>query len=287
MFSTYIVNFIYWFLSLFFHSSPPLHQESKNNQSHNGENENAMAKQQPTDSPEVRPLFKKTERREGENFSIRHFSEGPKIGTENSKQHTSDSGFLSWLDLYPPSEADLKTLQRKDELFMRIDKIREQLDEIKISVENRDHVVGVARTTGYINDPTTQPWRRQVERDSRVYYALKKEVDRVGDSAPKGKIAKWEEQAKQLLENTLHHSEVIHENDRWGEYEENHAGLFPEDWNWEDAKKRPGPGLDESVDPSDVTTKLGDVDSQAHLCAEDLSNDPVEIRRFRRWLSYD
>ena len=172
---------------------------------------------------------------------------------------------LTWADLYPLTKE--KDPQPDEALVARIDKVRELLKEIKISVDNRELLIELARKNPLydINSARNQLWKEKALSDNHVYYAIQKQVDRIGNLATRGKVRIWETDLEKLRLNTLNQVDVIADNDWWDEWPEDEAKVFKKDWNWKDATGK-GPGLEEPVDPkSDDVNPNKDAGKYSHL----------------------
>ncbi|KAF2000108.1 hypothetical protein P154DRAFT_599513 [Amniculicola lignicola CBS 123094] len=211
-------------------------------------------------------------------FTIKHFklvdvSESTMSSTPSSSSHANQGGQSNdWADFFPPqsspnssalpdSNADGKTTppRPRNTLLDRIDKIRKDLEEVSISVENREIIIEAARWNPLymIRLPKNAAWNQKAQAHNRAYSATTSQVKRIGDKATLAQVIIWEERVKKLLEWTLNQVDKIDAENAWEDFREDPDKVFGE-WTWEkareggDEKNARGREIEESVDPFDV-----------------------------------
>jgi hypothetical protein len=226
-------------------------------------------------------------------FTVKHFgndkmnSDSEQVAPETTitqNENRTDKAIMSSLpstnlsDTASQLEASLTTHACcKLAVHTRLDGILENLKEIRISVENRELLLQCAeKDPDYFVVPKharNWSWKLGAEKDSRIYYALESQIERIGDNATMEKIMEWEEKLSNLLLRTLNPTDLTNaEIIEWRSYI---PGAFQEGWNWADTiEKGSSATVQESVSPETKTTSTHeDVGLYSNLNAGNKAGD--------------
>jgi hypothetical protein len=195
-------------------------------------------------------------------FTIKHFGNdnqnsdaeqvAPETTITQSENRTTKANMSSLLSTKISDTESLLTA-----VATRLDGIRENLEDIQFSVENRELLLQCAeKNPDYFIIPKhvrNWSWKLDAEQDSRIFYAVKSQVERIGNDATIEKIMEWEEKLIDLGLRTLNLTELADaEIVEWRLYI---PGAFQEGWNWADAIEKGSSGTtQESVSPKTKTT---------------------------------
>lgn len=129
----------------------------------------------------------------------------------------------------PDTEASRVSGQDSNSICLveRLNGLRANLADIAKTVEIREYLQRSHRKE--FDAPRNSHWRRTILADNRVFYNLQKEVEKAGDQITLEQLEKYEHTVQKLRYGTLSEAELVHEDEKDQEQQEDAAALFG---NW-------------------------------------------------------
>lgn len=171
-------------------------------------------------------------------------SSSPDFGVDMSKRKCSEEETWQNHSLSEPKKA-----RQNKKLITHTQKLREYLSDIRISVKIREWLIYKYRYKCELHLPESIRWKRTVEADNRMFYFLERQLEQIGDKTTNSQVRDLEEKATAIWKRTRSIPSYWAEDPRASPI--NFSSGLKEGWNWEDATRRGGPGLEEMVDPKD------------------------------------
>lgn len=157
---------------------------------------------------------------------------------------------------------------KPDKNQVRLDRladIRTRIDALRPDIEARKTVhTLILKQQGLLNNPRNVQWRQRVIFEQRTYEAIERELTAVERRPHEKGMSGWVSKIKlstlveweMKMDNLRWSNMSYHERHDWEAYDnylEDPKGVFDKEWTWGAATAKAGPGLEEHVDPHDVS----------------------------------